>query len=94
MGPAEMGMFRLFFFGALAFIAGVAIFIGGVMMITSLQNGMIGISYTSGGKAVTETISRTADNARFWRLMVTMGVMPFVIGSAVLWLSVRKLRGK
>ena len=87
-----MQMFRVIFFGALAFFAAVAMFIGVVVMITSLQNGALTWSYTSGGKGITETISRTADAGRFWKLLSIMGILPLVLGVAAMWFSVRKLR--
>ena len=87
-----MQMYRVIFFGALAFFAAVAMFIGVVVMITSLQNGAITWSYTSSGKGITETISRAADAARFWKLFATMGIVPLVLGAIAMWFSVRKLR--
>lgn len=87
-----MQMYRVIFFGALAFFAVVAMFIGMVVVITSLQNGAITWSYTSSGKGITETISRAADAARFWKLLSIMGIGPLALGAAVMWFSVRKLR--
>ena len=89
-----MDMFKLVFYFAVAFLAAVGIFIGVIMMITSLQNGSISLSYMSSGTAMNETISRVADSARFWRLFGTMGVLPVVLGAAVMWFSVRKLKGR
>ena len=87
-----MSLYRMIFFGAAAFLAGVAIFMGAVMMITSLQNGAVVLSYSSAGKNITETISLAADSARFWKLFTAMGVAPAVLGAAAMWYSVRKLR--
>lgn len=88
-----MGMFKLAFLAAIAFLSAVGIFLGAVMLITSLQNGSITLSYTSGGESITDTITRAGDAARFWRLMGTMGALPLVVGAAAMWYSVRKLRG-
>lgn len=88
-----MGMFKLVFLAAVAFFSAIAIFIGGVTILTSLQNGAISIGYTSGGKPVSETISKVADAGRFWQLMLTMGGLPVVIGAVAMWYSIRKLRG-
>lgn len=87
-----MNIFRLVFFGAVAFLAAVAIFMGLVMMLTTLQNGSVMLSYTSEGKVVSETITRSADAGRYWKLFATMGVLPAVLGAAALWYSVRRLR--
>ncbi len=88
-----MGMLKVGFLAAMAFFAAVGIFIGCVMLLTSLQNGAISLSYTSGGKGIVETITRADDNARFWRLLLTLGFAPIGIGALALWYSVRKLRG-
>lgn len=87
-----MGIFKLVFFAAAAFLAAVAIFMGLVMMLTALQHGSVMLSYTSEGKAVSETITRAGDSDRFWRLFTTMGVLPAVLGAAALWYSVKRLR--
>jgi hypothetical protein len=88
----HMGIFKLFFFGAAAFLAAVAIFVGLVMMLTSLQNGAVMLSYTSDGKAINETITRAADAARFWKLFTTMGALPAAVGAVALWYCVKRLR--
>lgn len=88
-----MEVFKPFFLFAVAFLAAVAIFIGTVVMLTSLQNGAISWSYGSGAKAMAETVTRAADGARFWRLFATLGALPAVIGAAVMWFSVSKLKG-
>lgn len=87
-----MGIFRLFFFGAAAFLAAVAIFLGLVVMLTSLQSGSVMLSYTSDGRAVSETITRATDAGRFWKLFTTMGVLPATIGAVALWYCVKRLR--
>ncbi len=87
-----MAMLKVGFLFAVAFLAAVAMFMGAVMMITSLQNGAISISYTSGGRSIDETVMRAADGARFWRLFWMMGVLPMALGALACWLSVRKLR--
>lgn len=87
-----MGLFKIAFFIMLALLAGIGVFIGAVMILTSLQNGAVSLSYTVDGRAMTETITRAGDSARFWRLLTMMGFAPVVIGSAALWYSVRYLR--
>lgn len=87
-----MFLFKLGFFIALAFLGGVAVFVGAVMMLVSLQTDAISIGYTVNGKPISETITRAADSARYWRLFVLMGALPFFGGGAALWWSVRRLR--
>ncbi len=88
-----MGLFRPVFFFVLAFFAAVALFIGAVTLLTSLQNGAISVSYTMHGRAIEETISRAADTAGFWRYVGLWAGLPLVLGAGGLWYSVRKLRG-
>lgn len=88
-----MGLLKVGFLAVVAFLSAVGIFIGCIMMLTSLQNGAIMLSYTSGGTGITETITRAGDNSRFWRLLLTLGLAPAAIGAAALWYSVGKLRG-
>lgn len=89
-----MAIFKMLFFVAIAFFSAVAIFIGTVTLLTSLQNGAITLGYNSGGKAVSETVTQAADSARYWRLLLTMGLLPAVLGAAAMWYSVRKLKGR
>lgn len=88
-----MGIFKLAVLVVITFFSAIAIFLGAVMMITGLQNGAVTISYTQSGKSITDTVTRAGDAARFWQLMGTMGALPFVVGAAAMWYSVRKLRG-
>lgn len=89
-----MWLFKIGFFIALAFLAAVGVFIGAVMILTSLQHGAVSLSYTVDGRAVTETVTRAGDSARFWRLLTMMGFAPVVIGAGALWYSVRFLRAR
>ncbi len=88
-----MGMMKLAFLAAVAFLSAIAIFMGVVFILTSLKLGSITLSYGTGTNAVTETISRASDASRYWRLITMMGLLPMIGGAAALWYSVRKLRG-
>jgi hypothetical protein len=87
-----MGLFKPLFFFVLAFFAVVALFIGAITLLTSLQNGAISVSYTMNGRVIDETVSRAAESARFWRYLGLWAGLPLVIGAGALWYSVRKLR--
>lgn len=87
-----MGLFKPVFFFAFACLAAIAVFIGLVTLITSLQNGAISVSYTMQGKLVDETVARAIDSARFWRLVGLWAGLPLVLGGGALWYSVRQLR--
>lgn len=87
-----MSMFRMVFLGALVFIGAVALFLGGVVILTSWQNGAITLSYSDGGRTVVETIGRAADGDRFWRLISTMGLLPAALGAGAMWFGLRALR--
>ena len=87
-----MSMFKMVFLGGLAFVGAVALFLGGVVMLTSWQSGAITWTYTSGGRDVTETARRAVEAGRFWQLYGTMGVLPALLGAAALLYSVRALK--
>lgn len=87
-----MGMFKLVFLFALAVLAAVALFIGAVTLLTSLQNGAITVSYTVAGKPFEETVRRAADGGRFWRTLGLWSGVPLVLGAGVLWYAVRQLK--
>lgn len=87
-----MPLFRMIFLVALVFFGGVALFLGGVVMLTSWQNGAITLSYTQEGRTIVETISRTADSGRFWQMYSWMGIAPAVFGVAALAFGLRAIR--
>ena len=87
-----MGMLRISVLAVVVLLSATAIFIGIVLLLTSLKLGSITISYTVGAEAITETISRADDNARFWRLMTLLGLAPLVLGAASLWISLKAIR--
>ena len=87
-----MAIFRIMFLACLAFIGAVALFMGGVVMLTSWQNGAIMMSYTVDGQAVSETINRATDSSRFWRIYTLLGIVPAALGAAALAYGVRHLR--
>ena len=77
-----MAIFRIMFLACLAFIGAVALFMGGVVMLTSWQNGAIMLSYTVDGQAVT-----LATNHVF---LLCFGV--FLAAAALIWLAPRPQR--
>ena len=87
-----MSLLRTIFLAALVFFGGVAVFLGGVVMLTSWQNGAITLSYTQGGRSIVETVSRAADGGRFWQLYSWMGIAPALFGAAALAFGLRALR--
>lgn len=87
-----MSPFKQILLCAAALLSAVANFLGIVIVLTSLQNGSISSSYAIGGSDVDETVTRTGDAARFWRLLAAMGIAPAAIGAAALWCSVLTLR--
>jgi hypothetical protein len=87
-----MPLLKMIFFAGLVLLGGIAVFIGGIVMLTSLQSGAIVLTSGPSGSEVTETITRAADESRFWRLYAVLGVTPLVVGGAVLWWGVRAFR--
>lgn len=87
-----MAIFKLGFFAVAAFISGVAVFVGCVLMLAALKSGQISMSYVSGGQPVSETVTQALDNGRFWLLFVVIGLAPAVLGTGALVYSVRRIR--
>ena len=87
-----MPLFRMALLGGVVFLGAVGVFLGVVVMLTSWQNGAITWSYTDAGRDVTQTVTRAADAARYWRLYGTMGVLPAVLGAAAVLFGLRALR--
>lgn len=87
-----MWLLRIGFFAGLAFFGAVAVFLGSMVMLSSLQAGEIAWTYTVSGRDVSDSVKRAADAGRFWRLFGQMGVLPAVLGGAALWFAIRRLR--
>ena len=87
-----MPLLRIVFLAGVVLLGAVGVFLGAIVMLTGWHAGAISLSYMQDGKAVSETVSRAADGARFWRLFLAMGAAPVVIGLAALIFGVRALR--
>lgn len=87
-----MWLLRIGFLAGLAFLGAVAVFLGAVVMLSSLQSGEIAWTYTVGGRNVSESVTRAADAGRFWRLFGQMGALPAALGAAAAWYAIRRLR--
>jgi hypothetical protein len=87
-----MPLLRIVFLAGVVVLGSVGAFLGILVMVTGWQTGAITLSYVQDGKTVFDTISRSADGARFWRLFVWMGGAPAVIGLAAVLLGVRAIR--
>lgn len=87
-----MTMLKAGFLVVAILLSAVAIFIGIVLLTTSLKLGNITLSYTLNNETMTETVLRANDAARFWNLLIFIGVMPLVVGALSLWYSLRILR--
>jgi hypothetical protein len=88
-----MGMLKLGFLAGVAFLAAIAIYMGLMILLTSLKLGSITLDYNIGPQAITDTVTRAGEPGRFWQLLMAMGVLPLVGGAAAMWYAVRKLRG-
>ena len=87
-----MPLMRVALLGGVVFLGAVGLFLGGVVMLTSWQNGAITLSWTDAGRDVTQTVTRAGDAARFWRLYGTMGLAPAVLGAAAMIFGIGALR--
>ena len=75
-----MSMLRAGLIVGVIFVGAIAALLGLVIMLSALKTGAIMIGYGSGASAISETIARTVDEARFWQFFVTLGLLPFVAG--------------
>jgi mannose/fructose/N-acetylgalactosamine-specific phosphotransferase system component IID len=75
-----MAMFRAGLAVAAMFIGGIAAFLGVVVTLSALKSGSVQFSYGVGENMVTDIVSRAADEARYWKLVITLGLIPTVLG--------------
>lgn len=75
-----MSMLRAGLIVGVIFVGAIAALLGLVIMLSALKTGVITIGYGSGESAISETIARTVDEARFWQFFVALGLLPFVGG--------------
>lgn len=76
-----MPMLRAGMAVAALFIGAIATFLGIVVTASALSTGAISLSYGGGDGAVSETIARAQDAARYWQFVVLLGVMPAILGA-------------
>lgn len=76
-----MPLFRAGFAVAAMLIGAIAAFLGVILTASALQTGAISLSYGNGAAAVSETITRAADAARYWQVLVALGIAPAILGS-------------
>lgn len=62
-------------------IGAIATFLGVVVTASALTTGAISLSYGGGDGAVSETITRAGDAARYWQFVLLLGVAPAVLGA-------------
>lgn len=87
-----MTMMRAGMAVALVIIGGCAAFLGAVVLISGLSTGSIALSYGEGARATSEVVTRSADAARFMRLLLALGAAPLALGSLAAWWGWRTLR--
>ncbi len=87
-----MWLLRIGFLACLAFLGALAMFLGALVVLTSLQNGAISWTYTLNGRSITETVTRATDATGFWTRFAQMGGLPLVLGLAALAFSLRRLK--
>lgn len=76
-----MPLFRAGLAVSAMLIGAIAAFLGVILTASALQTGAISLSYGNGDSAVSETITRAADAARYWQLLVALGLAPAILGA-------------
>lgn len=74
-----MPMLRAGMAVAALLLGAIAAFLGVVVTVSALSTGAISVSYGS----VSETITRTADAARYWQFVMMLGLAPAVLGALI-----------
>ncbi len=77
--------------GAIIFGA-AAVLLGFVLALAALRTGAVTISYLDAERMIKETVTRASDAARYWRLVVGLGIAPMLIGGAALAWGWRRIR--
>lgn len=77
--------------GAL-FLGAVAVFMGAVVLLSSLRAGQISTSWQSAEGLVMLTRSRASEPEEFWKLVGLFGALPLAFGGAAIWWGRRTMR--
>lgn len=85
-----MDMFRAALTVGVIFIGAIAALLGLVVLVYALSTGAVTVSF---GPGMTETITQAADPNRFMKIVLGLGLAPFLIGATAAYLAMRRLRG-
>jgi hypothetical protein len=88
-----MPMLKAGFAVALVFLGAIMAFLGAVLTLSALKTGSINVSYGTGADAIAETISQSAESARYWKFLIALGVLPMVLGGIGARWGWRQIRG-
>jgi hypothetical protein len=88
-----MPMLKAGFAVALVFLGAVMALLGVVLTLSALKSGAINVSYGTGTGSVAETITQSADAARYWKFLIGLGVLPVVLGGLSARWGWRRIRG-
>lgn len=84
-----MDMFRAAMLVAVILIGGILALLGLVVVVSAATTGGVTISH---GPGTSETVTHVTDSARFMRLVLGLGGLPFIAGTIMVFLGVRRLR--
>ncbi len=87
-----MPMLKIGSYIAAAFIGAVAAFLGVIVIIGAVKSGTIQMVYGTGSEMVTETVTRAADETRYWQLVGLLGALPLAMGGLLLRWGLRGMK--
>jgi mannose/fructose/N-acetylgalactosamine-specific phosphotransferase system component IID len=76
-----MAMLRAGLAVAAMLIGAISVLLGVIVVLSALKTGAVQFSYGHGADAVSETVSRASDAARYWRLVTALGLAPAIVGA-------------
>ncbi len=88
-----MPLLKAGFAVALTFLGAIMVFLGAVLTLSALKTGAISVSYGTGTGSVAETITQSADAARYWKFLIGLGVLPMLLGGLSVCWGWRRIRG-
>jgi hypothetical protein len=87
-----MGMFRLAVAVGMMGLGAIAVFMGAVVLISSLSSGKVSYSVGRDGATIATSHERSGDPSGYWRALGLTGGLPAVLGLFAVWYGRRVLK--
>jgi hypothetical protein len=74
-------------------LGGVAIFMGAVVLMTTLSSGKVTYSMIRDGQSVTTSIEKSTDANAYWSTLGWTGALPAILGLVAVFVGRRVVKG-